>query len=152
MLIVTLTELRTARSDYSNYARFSVCLLKHSRPVLKQRQLCGRTGTLVMNFVGTRPCYASAEHRIMYKLCLLLHLVHIGQAPQYLTDCVSTVSSAGSRYRLKSTDTADYVLPRTKFGERGFCYSGPVSWNSLPSELHDICDTKTLKTAREGTI
>jgi len=27
----------------------------------------------------------------MYKLCLLMHLIDIRQAPQYLTDCISTV-------------------------------------------------------------
>ena len=39
----------------------------------------------------------------------------------------TTVSSAGSRYRLRLTDIADYVSrTTTKFGERGFCYSDPV--------------------------
>jgi len=33
---------------------------------------------------------------------------------------------------------------RTKFGERGVCYSGPAAWNGLPSELHDISDTNTF--------
>jgi len=42
-------------------------------------------------------------------------------------------------------DTANYVLPRTrtKFGERGVCYSGPAAWNGLPSELHDRSLTLT---------
>jgi len=40
------------------------------------------------------------EQRIVYKLCLLMH-VHIGSAAQYLTDCVFTVSSTGSRYTLR---------------------------------------------------
>jgi len=42
------------------------------------------------------------EHGIMYKLCLLMCLIHIGQAPEYLTDCVSSVCSTGGRYRLRS--------------------------------------------------
>ena len=69
-----------------------------------------------------------------------MHLIHIRQAPQYLTDCVSTVFSAGSRYKLRSTDTVDYILPttRTKFRERGFCYAGPATWNSLSSQLHCV--------------
>jgi len=43
--------------------------------------------------------------------------------------------------------TADCVLPRTrtKFGKHGFCYSGPAAWNSLPSDLHVLTDTKTFK-------
>ena len=53
-----------------------------------------------------------------------MHLIHVGQAPQYLSDCVSTVSAASSRNRLRSTCSAVYILPRTrnKFGERGFFY------------------------------
>ena len=62
---------------------------------------------------------------------------------KYLSDCVSTVSAASGRYRLRSTSSAAYVLPRTrtKFGERGFFYSGLAAWNTLPSDLHDITDT-----------
>jgi len=61
--------------------------------------------------------------------------------------------TSGNTYRLRSCDTADYILPRTrtKFGERGFHFSGPAGWNTLPSDLHDITDTnvfkKRLKTA-----
>jgi len=66
---------------------------------------------------------------------------------KYLSDCVSTVSALGGRYRLRSTGSADYVLPRTrtKFGERGFSYCGPAAWNTLPSDLHDIKDTDTFR-------
>jgi len=66
---------------------------------------------------------------------------------KYLSDCVSTVSVASCRYRLRSTSSAAYVLPRTrtKFGERGFFYSGPAAWNTLPSDLHDVTDTSTFR-------
>ena len=37
------------------------------------------------------------------KLCLFMHYIHIGLAPKYLSDCVSTVSAASGRYRLRST-------------------------------------------------
>ena len=75
------------------------------------------------------------EQRITYNLCLFMHLIHNGQAPQYLSDCVSTVSAASHRYRLRSTGSAVYVLPRTRtrFGERGFFYSGPATWNKHSS-------------------
>jgi len=58
-----------------------------------------------------------------------------------------TVSAASGRYRLRSTGSAAYVLPRTrtKFGERGFFYSGLAAWNTLPSDLHDITDTSTFR-------
>ena len=75
-----------------------------------------------------------------------MHYIHIGLAPKYLSDCVSTVSAASGRYRLRSTGSEAYILPRTRtrFGERGFFYSGPVAWNTLPSYLHDITDTSTF--------
>ena len=64
------------------------------------------------------------EQRITYKLCLFMHHIHTGQAPQYLSDCVSKVSAVSGRYRLRSTGSADCVLPRTRtrFGERGVSY------------------------------
>ena len=39
------------------------------------------------------------------------------------------------------------ILPRTrtKSGERGFHYSGPAAWNTLPSDLRDITDTDAFK-------
>ena len=61
--------------------------------------------------------------------------------------CVSAVSVLSGRYRLRSTGSADYVLPRTRtrFGERGFSYCGRAAWNTLPSDLHDITDTGTFR-------
>ena len=106
----------------------NLSLLDHVKPALKQLQ------------------WLPVEQRIIYKLCLFMHYIHIGQALKYLSDCVSTVSAASGRYRLRSTGSAAYVLPRTrtKFGERGFC-SGPAAWNTLPSDLHDITDTSTFR-------
>jgi len=71
------------------------------------------------------------EQRITHKLCLFMHHIHTGQAPQYLSYRVSAVSALSAcRYQLRSTGSADYVLPRTRtrIGERcfsycGFCYS-----------------------------
>ena len=87
------------------------------------------------------------EERIIYKLCLFMHYIHIGLAPKYLSDCVYTVSAASGRYRLRSTGSEAYILPRTRtrFGERGFFYSAPAAWNTLPSDLHDITDTSTFR-------
>ena len=87
------------------------------------------------------------EQRITYKLCLFMHHIHTGQAPQYLSDCVSAVSALSGSYRLRSTGSAGYVLPRTRtrFGERGFSYCGPAAWNTLPSNLHDITDTDIFR-------
>ena len=77
----------------------------------------------------------------------LMHYIHIGLGPKYLSDCVSTVSAASGRHRLRSTGSEAYILPRTRtrFGERGFFYFGPAAWNTLPSDLHDITDTSTFR-------
>ena len=91
--------------------------------------------------------WLAVEQRITYKLCLLMHLIHNGQAPQYLSDCVSTVSVASHKYRLRSSGSVVYFLPRTRtsFGGHGFFYSSPATWNTLPSDLHDITDTSTFR-------
>jgi len=87
---------------------------------------------------------------------LLLHRPYT-QPSRSVSNCVylcttfildfSTVSAASGRYRLRSTDSEAYILPRTRtrFGERGFFYSGPAAWNTLPSDLHDITDTSTFR-------
>jgi len=87
------------------------------------------------------------EYRITYKLCLTMHLVHINRAPQYLSDCIQTFSCFNSRPGLRSSDTSAYAKPkcRTRSGERGFCYTGPNAWNSLPDHLHQISDTSLFK-------
>jgi len=83
-----------------------------------------------------------------------MHHIHTGQAPQYLSDCVSAVCALSGRYWLMSTGSADYVLPRTRtrFGERGFSYCGPAAWNTLPYDLHDITDTDTFRKRLESVL
>ena len=88
-------------------------------------------------FIG---CQSSGEslRRPTSSLYLSVYVIQIGQAPQYLTDCVTTVSAAGARYRLRLTDTCSGLrsaITITKYGKHGLCYSGPATWNSLPSDL-----------------
>ena len=103
-------------------------IMNHVKPALKQ------------------PNWLPVEQGITYTLCVFMHFIHNAQAQQYFSDCAFTVPAASRRYGLMSTGSAVYVLPRTKnrFGERGFFYSGPAIWNTLPSYLHDITDTKLL--------
>ena len=87
------------------------------------------------------------RYRITYKLCTLMHNVHIGKSPRYLADIVlvqptsSRVTRSGLRrvraLSLSLSETDSYTTPRlrTTFGERAFSFSGPASWNSLPAEL-----------------
>jgi len=63
-----------------------------------------------------------------------------------LVDCVQLVNSSSIRHP-RSSDTTDYFrrTTRTKFGERGFSYSGPTAWNSLSPHLHTVTDTNAFK-------
>jgi len=58
-----------------------------------------------------------------------------------------TVSRVPPRGRLRSADTTDYLVPRTrsKFGERAFCVSGPLVWNSLPESLRTVDSITTFR-------
>ena len=85
------------------------------------------------------------EQRILFKLCLLMHQVHTGQAPSHLRSCVTASADMTSRPRLRSASSQRYERTRLKFGERSFSSAGPRAWNSLPSSLHELTDTGTFK-------
>lgn len=90
--------------------------------------------------------------RVQYKLCMLMHYVHIGRAPAYLTNSVQAISTCSTRSGLRSASTTNYVTPRlrTKFGERAFSHAGPAAWNALPTDLRALTNSsifrKRLKT------
>jgi len=106
----------------------NICLRDHVTPALKQLN-----------------CLPVASG-IKFELCLFMHLIHLGRATQYLVDCVQLVNTSSTRH-LRSSDTTDYLkrTTRTKFGKRGFSYSGPAAWNSLPLHLRTITDTNSFK-------
>ena len=54
------------------------------------------------------------ESRIRFKLCLLMHLIHTGRCPSYLSETVQLVSDHASRTGLRSASTARYILPRLR--------------------------------------
>jgi len=87
------------------------------------------------------------KQRIVYKLCLLMHLVHIGRAPLYLSQSLTTTASLHSRSHLRSASSCRYEQPRTrrKFGERAFTSAGPMHWNTLPQHLQTLTNTLTFK-------
>jgi hypothetical protein len=85
--------------------------------------------------------------RIKYKLCVMMHLIHTHQCPEYMKEMVSLTASSTSRPGLRSASGLSYRIPkiRTKFGERAFSYSGPDAWNSLPEYLQMTTDTNCFK-------
>jgi len=74
-------------------------------------------------------------------------MAHNNKSPAYIGDVTLPVSRDLSRSRLRSADTTDFIVPRTrtKFGERAFCVSGPIILNSLPQCLQTITRTATFK-------
>ena len=78
--------------------------------------------------------------RATYKLCLLMHAVHIGLCLGYIIDLVTSTSSLPGRDRLRSAVGNRYELPvfHHKIGERAFSHVGPapgtifhnISWDN----------------------
>ena len=87
------------------------------------------------------------EQRVTFKLCTLMHLIHTGCSPSYMSEIVTSTSSIASRARLRSASSRRYEQPATrlKLGERSFAFAGPAAWNSLPTSLHEITNHKAFK-------
>jgi len=64
------------------------------------------------------------KYRITYKLCILMHLVHVGRSPSYLVDLVTATAKIPSRSRLRSAASHRYELPSItlKFNEQSFSF------------------------------
>ena len=54
------------------------------------------------------------QHRITYKLCLLMHLVHNNRAPSYLVNSVTATASLSYRGRLRSASIANATSSRER--------------------------------------
>src|SRR5664279_4023311 len=97
------------------------------------------TGSLLM-FVLT------IKHRVTYKLCMLMHSVIYGYAPQYIGELVTPVTSLPNRSRLRSSTSGLFDIPRTRttIGERAFL-SCPTAWNGLPADVRLLSTRDTFK-------
>ena len=84
------------------------------------------------------------SYRIKFKQCCLVHAIHYGHNPSYLTETVQSVGASRSHSGLcsSSTSSMDYSLPRlrTKFRERAFSHAGPAAWNALPDHIRTVAD------------
>ena len=88
--------------------------------------------------------------RIKFKLCVLMHAIINGNAPTYLDNAVTSISSLPSRSSLRSASAGKYDVPATstRFGERSFSVAGPRAWNSLPDNIRS---TSSLTSSVEKT-
>jgi len=88
--------------------------------------------------------WLKVSYRIKFKLCCLVHAIHYGRSPAYLTEKVQPVGASRSRCGLcsSSTSSMNYSLPRlrTKFGEWAFSHAGPATWNALPDHIRTVAD------------
>ena len=114
-----------------------------------------KTQSLARRIVGARNNYIRdcsclmlfQVFYIQFKLCLLMHLIHTGRCPSYISETVQLVADNAGRAGLRSASTSRYILPRlrTVFGERAFSFSGPKAWNALPGRFHSIESTDSFK-------
>ena len=115
----------------------NLSLCDHVKPALKQLH------------------WLPVEQKITYKLCLFMHHIHTGQAPQYLSRlcihsfCTQCMQIAAEVDWLSGLRSAKKI---TRFGERGFSYRGPAAWNTLPSDLQDITDTGTFRKRLQSVL
>ena len=82
------------------------------------------------------------QYRIIYKLCILMHLVHTGRSPRYLASLVTASADLPARRDKRSASSQRYEVPRT------------VRWKSFllcrtsrmepPDELHMLSNTNTF--------
>lgn len=80
------------------------------------------------------------RQRIVFKTAMLVYKCLHGLAPSYLTEFCRPVSTLPGRRQLRSGTTGVLHVPRTRtsIGSRSFAVAGPVTWNSLPTELRTL--------------
>jgi hypothetical protein len=85
--------------------------------------------------------------RIQFKLCILMHAIVNGNAPTYLDNSVTDISSLPFRASLRSASAGKYDIPatRTRFGDRAFSIAGPRAWNLLPDDIRSISSLPSFK-------
>jgi len=85
--------------------------------------------------------------RIQCKLCLLVHKMFVGHAPDYIASLLMRASDIPSRSSLRSSSKTDLVVPRTsrKIGDRAFSVASPRAWNQLLTNLKPLHSTASFK-------
>ena len=76
-------------------------------------------------------------------MCVLVHLVHTGNSPSYLSYLVTTTTNITSRIHLRSAGTHRYepLTTRLKFGEPCFSHAGPKAWYILTRAVQELTDS-----------
>jgi hypothetical protein len=91
--------------------------------------------------------WLSVAFRIRFKTAVFSYVVHTNHSAAYISQAFSTTASTPSRQWLRTANSTDYLIPRTrsKFGERTFSLSIPAIWNSLPESLQSSASVNIFK-------
>ena len=89
------------------------------------------------------------EHRVKFKLYLIMHAAVLGQCPDYIREVVTPLAMLPGRNRLRAAANGLYDVPRTRtiFGQRAFSVAGQQQCNDLPSDIRDITDRAAFNRA-----
>ena len=87
------------------------------------------------------------EQRIVFKLGVMMYKTVNGMAPSYLRKYVISPASSRSSPCLRSAETDQLYVPRTRTvrGGRTFAVAGPRTWNSLPAVVRSAPSLPTFK-------
>jgi len=75
---------------------------------------------------------------VQFRIAMTVYL-H-GRAPEYLSELCIPVNHRSSRYRLRSSQNNQLIVPAVKlstYGPRSFAVAGPTIWNNVPEYLRD---------------
>ena len=132
----SLTTVTQSSQAFHNLRLVHFNVFRMRRPDLLQEQERGITSLQSSRAYTGFPIKFS----IVYKLCVLMHLVRVGRSHAYLSDMMTSVADLPGRERLRSSSNFRYELPQfeTKVQRAEFFVLGPKAWNSLPSNLQEL--------------
>jgi len=109
---------------------------------LKQQHVLPITGTDrgLHHTMRNELHWLDMSKRVQFRIATTVYRCLHGTAPEYLSELCIPVNQRSSRYRLRSSQSNQLVVPPVKlstYGPRSFAVAGPTTWNSLPEYLRD---------------
>ena len=109
---------------------------------------------MILQILHDQLHWLDVPDRVLFKLAVTVHQCLNGRAPPYLSEHCIPVSSADTRWHLRSANRHLLAVPRFRlntYGRRAFSAAGPMAWNSLPDFIRDPtsstdCFRRLLKT------
>ena len=142
VLIVLVIQLVLTKLDYCNSVLYG-----SSKWALHKLQVVMNTSARLI-FIARLTDYVSPllnylhwlpiTKRIPYKIALMVYKAHTHRSPQNLHELLTTTASQQERVSLRSSNTINFIIPRTRrmhYGDRSFYACGPRTWNDLPSHV-----------------